>query len=211
MDASVPKPHVPQGRVLRGQYLEPLRSSKGKIKGLVLNTPEGLQPVKLPKYLRPMLVRELRPGSWVQVWAFPEEDRWRGINLIPWPEPEVPLAFKTALANPASQPVPPTQSTLPTNLGMAPVCIQVCRKGSCFKQGGHQVWSSLQAEVEANPGLQHVTIEATGCMKACKQGPNLRVLPHGKMHSQVTPGRALTLLSGYQSDSNDSPRLAIVD
>lgn len=87
----------PQGQVLRGQYQAPLRSEKGKIKGIILQTPEGSFDLKLPKYLRPMLVRELMPGSWVQVWAFPEDDRWRAINLIPWPEDEVPLHFKESL------------------------------------------------------------------------------------------------------------------
>ncbi len=192
----------PQGQVLRGQYLEPLRSSKGKIKGLVLNTPTGVLPVKLPKYLRPMLARELMPGEWVQVWAFPEDDCWQGINVIPWPEHEVPPEVRAALANPAALPAAPAQSSLGRALGASPVCIQVCRKGKCFKQGSHQIWSALQAEVETNPDLQHVTIEATGCMKACKQGPNLRVLPQGKLHSQVTPGRALGLLLNYQADSS---------
>jgi len=194
--STTPATYEPQGQVLRGRYLEPLRSSKGKIKGLMLHAPDGVMPVKLPKYLRPMLVREVMPGSWVQVWAFPKDEHWRGINLIPWPESEVPSEVKAALA--VLQTSALAQSASPTEMRVAPVCIQVCRKGKCFKQGGYQIWSALQAEIDANPGLQHVTIEATGCMNACKQGPNLRVLPHGKMHSRVTPGRALSLLADCQ-------------
>jgi hypothetical protein len=180
-----------QEQIWRGQYLEPLRSAKGKIKGLWLNTAEGSLAIKLPKYLRPMLVRELVPGGWVQVWAFPDGDRWQGINVLPWPETEVPAELKAVLTDPLKKPALVKAKS-------APVCIQVCRKGKCFKQGGHQIWSALQAEVEANPNLHHVAIEATGCMNACKQGPNLRVLPQKKMHSRVTPDRALALLADCQ-------------
>lgn len=187
-------PRSSQGRVLRGQYQAPLRSDKGKVKGIILETATGSINLKLPKYLRPMLVRELSPGSWVQVWAFPEDDRWRAINLIPWPVEEVPADLKVALAAAPASP-PASGASAPK---IAPVCIQVCRKGKCFKQGGATLFQALQAEIDHNPSLNHVTLEATGCMKACKQGPNLRVLPQKKMHSRVTPDRALAILADYQ-------------
>ena len=59
LQPSAPSPHQPQGQVLRGRYAAPLRSAKGKIKGLILHAAEGELAIKLPKYLRPMLVREL--------------------------------------------------------------------------------------------------------------------------------------------------------
>lgn len=195
---------APQGKVLRGQYQAPLRSEKGKIKGIILHTPEGSFDLKLPKYLRSMLVRELMPGSWVQVWAFPEDDRWRAINLIPWPDDEVPREVKETLAKLA----PPATPGHPQPAdAAAPVCLQVCRKGKCFKQGSAHIFQVLQAEIDRNPALQHVSLEATGCMKACKQGPNVRVLsqqhsPQQKMHSRVTPDRALALLA----DCQDNPK-----
>lgn len=201
----------PQGQVLRGQYQAPLRSEKGKIKGIILQTPEGSFDLKLPKYLRPMLVRELMPGSWVQVWAFPEDDRWRAINLIPWPEDEVPLHLKESLVKVAP---PATPDPSQPRGAAAPVCLQVCRKGKCFKQGSAHIFQALQAEIDRNPALQHVSIEATGCMKACKQGPNVRVLsqqnwPQQKMHSRVTPDRALALLADCQ-DHPKTPATSLV-
>lgn len=218
-----------QKQVLRGRYTEPLRSAKGKIKGLILRAAEGELAIKLPKYLRPMLVRELQPGAWVQVWAERDDDRWRGLNLIPWPEVEVPQVLKDALAQPAvaaAQDVGKNTAVLPSVMRMrdglpvqdcrlstqpgsttpsstqpaAPkkACIQVCRKGKCFRQGGQHILQALQSEVEANPDLQHITVEGTGCMGACKQGPNLRVMPQKKMHSRVTPDRAISLLAHCQ-------------
>ena len=231
MVAPAPQPVIsqfspkPQGQVLRGQYTGPMRSAKGKIKGLILHAAEGEVAVKLPKYLRPMLVRELQPGTWVQVWAYRDDDRWRGLNLIPWPATEVPQALKDALAESATvvgknvdalpSLVPAQDSLADQNLPLStkhesqqlsstkpaatkPACIQVCRKGKCFRQGGQHILQALQSEVEINPDLQHITVEGTGCMGACKQGPNLRVMPQKKMHSRVTPDRAIALLAHCQ-------------
>jgi NADH:ubiquinone oxidoreductase subunit E len=69
--------------------------------------------------------------------------------------------------------------------------MEVCTKGKCYKQGGRQLHSALQDAVDSDPDLSHVSIKATGCMKACKQGPNLR-LPNGRMLHSPTPTEALS-------------------
>lgn len=183
----------PQGRVLKGQYVGAYRSSKGKLKGLFLRVGDGDYTVKLPKYLRPMLVRELAPKTFIQVWAYPDEDIWRAINILPLPEAEIQNLPQATNQDQAVVDQPQSQPS-----DQAKVCIQVCRKGTCFKQGGKAIWLLLQAEVEANPDLQHVSIQATGCMKACKKGPNVRVMPSGKVISHVGKNTALTVLSKYQ-------------
>lgn len=226
LPTSYPAPDAnPQDHVLRGRYAEPMRSAKGKMKGLILRTAEGELAIKLPKYLRPMLVRELQPGAWVQVWAYRKDDRWRGLNLIPWPDAEVPQALKDTLIQSATvagkhvddlpswvrgqdgltdqglQVLTKHESKPPSSTKSAatkPACIQVCRKGKCFRQGGQHILQALQCEVEGNPDLQHITVEGTGCMGACKQGPNLRVMPQKKMHSRVTSDRAIALLAHCQ-------------
>jgi NADH:ubiquinone oxidoreductase subunit E len=178
-----------------------MRSAKGKIKGLILHSTEGEVAVKLPKYLRPMLVRELQPGAWVQVWAYRDDDRWRGLNLISWPETEVPQAMKDALAESATvvgKAVEKSVDACTKPAATKKACIQVCRKGKCFRQGGQHILQALQSEVESNPDLQHIAVEGTGCMGACKQGPNLRVMPQKKLHSRVTPDRAVALLAHCQ-------------
>lgn len=177
-----------QGRVLKGQYTGALRSDKGKLKGLLLNTGGQEQAVKLPKYLRPMLVREIMPNAYIQVWAYPDGDSWRGINILPLSDDEQ-LSIRSALP-PAPQITAPKDQT---------VCIQVCGKGKCCKQGSRQLGQLLQAEVAANPALEHVSIEFTGCMKACKQGPNMRILPTGRLLNYANSTTALQALSQYSS------------
>ncbi|MBE7382013.1 MAG: (2Fe-2S) ferredoxin domain-containing protein [Leptolyngbya sp. SIO1E4] len=183
-----------QGCVLKGEYVGAFRSSKGKLKGLLLRSGSEEYTIKLPKYLRPILVRELTPESFIQVWAYPDDGIWRAVNVLPLPEAEA--AALRAQVRESSQPSQP-QASKPAPK-TAEVCIQVCRKGKCFKQGSKHIWQMLQAEVEANPDLQHVSIEATGCLKACKKGPNLRVLPSGKLLSHVNASNALRVLSNHQ-------------
>lgn len=190
-----------QAQVLSGRYDRPYRSHKGKLKGLMLQAGPQEYCIKLPKYLRPMLVREVEVGDFLQVWAAAEDDIWRAINVLPLPENQAE-ALQQAWQDrpPSSLPAELVTPTEPSAKAVAPTkqCIQVCRKGKCYKQGSQHIWSALQAEIEANPELQHISIEATGCMKACKKGPNLKVLPQGKMMHRVTPEQALTVLSDCQ-------------
>jgi hypothetical protein len=96
----------PQGVVLKGQFTDVLRSPKGKIKGVCLQTETATYAIKLPKYLRPVLVRELTPGDFVQVWAYCEAERWRGINILPLAEPEqiaLQASWQSRNAEPSSR------------------------------------------------------------------------------------------------------------
>ncbi|MEA5449827.1 (2Fe-2S) ferredoxin domain-containing protein [Leptolyngbya sp. CCNP1308] len=176
---------APTGQVLKGQYAGAYRSDKGKIKGLLLRSGETEFTIKLPKYLRPMLVRELAPGDFVQVWAYPEDERWRAVNVLPLPECEAEtLKQQWGDLTPATE-VPQSQQKR--------LCIEVCSKGKCFKQGGRQTYHALQTAIDDNPELSHVSVKATGCMKACKHGPNLR-LPSGQMLHRASPAEALAKL-----------------
>ena len=180
---------APTGQVLKGQYAGAYRSDKGKIKGLLLQAGSAKYTVKLPKYLRSMLVRELAPGDFVQVWAYAEDDRWRAVNVLPLPECEVEvLRQQWGELSPFSTPVTAAQPK------QKRLCIEVCTKGKCYKQGGRQIHGALQDAVDSNPDLAHVSIKATGCMKACKHGPNLR-LPTGHMLHRATPTEALSYIN----------------
>ncbi len=189
-----------QAQLLQGRYLEPHRSSKGKLKGVILQTGDGTYTIKLPKYLRPMLVRELQPAAFIQVWAYPDDEVWRAINVLPMASAETEALLQQwqgSSPEPVKAAGNPTQAPGDTRPPRKK-CIQVCRKGKCYKQGSKHIWNALQAEVEANPALQHISIEATGCMKACKKGPNLKVQPKGKMLSGMTPEEAIEVLAKCQ-------------
>jgi (2Fe-2S) ferredoxin len=185
---------TPSDQVLKGQYIGVLRSSKGKLKGLQLQSGQKVEQIKLPKYLRPILLRELEPGTFVQVWVNAyKDDRWQAVNLMPLPPSEIDMLLQDAC-------LPDSNSYVEAAPVRKKTCqrIQVCRKGTCYKRGGSELWQALQREIATNPQLQDINLEKTGCLKACKQGPNVRVLPSGKLLKGVRPSHASAVLSNYQ-------------
>jgi len=191
----------PTGVVLKGQFTEVWRSEKGKIKGLRLRTETQTYTIKLPKYLRPMLVRELAPHAFVQVWACHEDDQWRGINIMPLSDCEA-IALRDAWQLQESVSVTEPPAEVAPAVGAAPgssqkLCVKVCRKGKCFKQGGRQIMQSLEAAIAEDSNLQHIDVEGVGCLKACKKGPNIQLSHSKRVISGVTPENALALVAKH--------------
>ena len=180
----------PEGTVLKGQFVDVLRSKKGKLKGMTLRTPAQKYAIKLPKYLRPVVVRELAPHAFVQVWAYPDDGQWRGINILPLAESDA-IALRN-LWQELPPPVQPKPAASPPQL-----CVKVCSKGKCFKRGGRQILQTLQAEVAANPDQSHVSGKGVGCMSACKHGPNLQLSGSKKVIGGVTAAKALSLIAKH--------------
>ncbi|MEM1369782.1 MAG: (2Fe-2S) ferredoxin domain-containing protein [Cyanobacteria bacterium P01_H01_bin.15] len=188
----------PTGVVLKGQFTEVLRSPKGKIKGLQLRTATDTYAIKLPKYLRPMLVRELTLLDFVEVWAYPDEEKWRGINVAPLPEREASAlraAWEVAGIAPAI--APDSDHASPANAPLPPLRVQVCRKGKCAKRGGQEIIRALETAIAADPQLRNVSVVGVGCMKACKKGPNIKLSNSSKVIGGVTPSDALTIIQRH--------------
>ena len=189
-----------QSVVLKGQFADVWRSRKGKVKGLQLRAENQTYSIKLPKYLRPVLVRELAPHAFVQVWAYQDDDQWQGINIMPLSECEAIALRDTWEAQPAVSEQP--AATAAIALEASPqtpqkLCVKVCRKGKCFKQGGRQVMETLEAAIADDPDLQHISVEGVGCMSACKKGPNIKLSNAKKVISGVTPDTVLDLVQKH--------------
>lgn len=194
----LPPTQSASGTLLQGKYVHPWRSPKGKLKGLVLQTPQGTVVVKLPKYLRPMLVRELMPETWWQVWAQPEDDHWEAVNLLPLAAAAIPDLAAALAAAPS-----PAANGIGTEAAVRPAApptlrLQICQKGKCCKQGSRDLTRWLQAEVAHSPAFRHVVVEPTGCLKACKHGPNVCVKPGSRMVHHADRAAILALLTQSQ-------------
>ena len=64
--------------------------------------------------------------------------------------------------------------------------ILVCQKSDCQKRGAGKVCKTL-SEVLIDRGLEdHVTIKKTGCLKKCKAGPNLVIMPNKARYSRIS-------------------------
>lgn len=180
----------PQFRVLEGQFIRELRSPKGKLKGIGLRTVDQEYAITLPKYLRPMLVRELELGDLVRVWVSPQKAGWEAFNVVPLRpkmdllEPRPQVASAQVARQPSRQPQP---------------CVQVCRKGSCCKRGSGEVYRAIEGAIATNSNLQNLKLESTGCLKECKKGPALRLSPTKEVFTRVTPQNVVAILEEHCS------------
>lgn len=74
-----------------------------------------------------------------------------------------------------------------TNYPQANTKILVCQKSDCQKRGGKAISKALESAL-INCGLKdQVSIQATGCLKQCKAGPNIVLMPDKTRYSRIEP------------------------
>lgn len=182
------KPDQPQPTplILKGRYNGMKLSRKGKIKGLWLQTLTGEVLVKLPKPLKKALQAQLEPGMWLEVQAYRKQDALKASHV------SLPQASTASQRTSPVAPAPRPQSPAPK-----PLTIQVCRKGTCHKRGSKELCQQLQAALADRSDGPAVSVETTGCLKECKKGPNLRVLPDKKLYQRVQADQVTAILDKH--------------
>ncbi|MEN9216761.1 MAG: (2Fe-2S) ferredoxin domain-containing protein [Gloeomargarita sp. HHBFW_bins_162] len=156
-------------QILTGTFVGFLPSGKGKLKFIRIRDGEQEHQVKLPKYMRAGLMRELVVGMGVKVAVRWHDHSWEATDILLFSGVE-PLVSAANLV----------QSMVATQ----PACrVEVCQKGSCRKQGSMQLLQELGEMVREQGWEEWVFVEGSGCQKACKQGPNVRI--NGQMHHRV--------------------------
>jgi (2Fe-2S) ferredoxin len=159
---------------LEGKFLNFEFEDGYKRKYLQLESSEGEYCIKLAKYLRSSFALDLTPGDRVQIFGEKKFNPKKG-TLTLKAERVILIDRKQAPA-----PVP-----IPTKPAKAKASILVCQKSDCMKRGGREVCQALQAAL-GDRGLENeVAIKATGCLKQCKAGPNLVVMPDKTRYSRV--------------------------
>jgi len=130
---------------------------------------------KVAKDLRKILDPQVQPGATVLITG--QQGRSPKTGILKLKAETVTLAG----ANATTQPAP---TAAKTTAKTKPATILVCQKSSCRKRGADQVCQVLAAEMRDRQ-LEHITIKPTGCLKQCKQGPNLVFLPERAKYSKV--------------------------
>lgn len=161
--------------MLQGRFLG-LRPKKGKPKWMRLKTDQGKVKIKLPKSMRGWIAKELEKDMPVQVWAKSKKDTYKAVQVIP-------NSVKNAIASPPLPPEPKSHT------------IKVCMKGSCRKRGSGEVCRALESARDSHPEASSIRIEKTGCLKCCKKGPNICILPEKKLLHKVESEQAAEILS----------------
>jgi len=64
--------------------------------------------------------------------------------------------------------------------------VLVCQKSDCQKRGAGKVYQALFEALTDNNLQDQVTIKKTGCLKKCKAGPNMIIMPDKAKYSRVS-------------------------
>lgn len=173
-----------------------------KRKYLRLENSEGEHYIKLTKYLRSSFALDLVPGVRIQIF---------GERKFNPKKDELKLKAERVIvtdSKPAQTPVKPIAKPATAK---DKATILVCQKSDCMKRGGKEVCQALQAAL-CDRGLEgEVTIKGTGCLKQCKAGPNLVVMPDKSRYSRVRAEEIPEMIDKhFQQESQAEPMQFVV-
>lgn len=189
---------------LVGRFLKFLPGEKSPYQRLLLETrssegrfdPESDGPVEhqivLGKNLRRMMYRYLDPQDWVRVVGTQSLNRRSG--LMEWKATEISKLSAEQVDQLQRETILPKVSDQPK-----PIRVLICQQSDCRQRGSSAVSQAMKETIDAD--CLDISIQATGCMKRCKIGPNVVMVP-GRAHSQVTPGEGRSLIQSIRSSDS---------
>lgn len=77
------------------------------------------------------------------------------------------------------------------------VKVLFCQSSSCWNKGGKAACKLLQAELERRQITEQVEIKTTGCLKKCKQAPNVVMLPDKIYYGGIQPQQIPLLIDKH--------------
>lgn len=164
---------------------------EGKPKYISVLNSSGLFWIKLSKETRSMAGSVLTPGVDVEIRGQKKQEAKTGtIKLKAYN-----ISLKTGSPN-SIKPLtkPPVQTV---EAPEKPAKILVCQKSDCRRRGSDGICSLLEQELEQRGLQDQVTIQKTGCLKQCKAGPHVVVLPDKTRYSNVEPEEIPTLIEQH--------------
>ena len=169
--------------------LESFVIKKGeKLKYLRMKVEEREYWLKIPKKLRQEIDMKMIPGTWLEVTGNRELKKKTGFF-------ELEASTIKLLANPDI----PCAVIVPETASSSVGKILVCQKSSCWKRGGESICQRLEKQLDEQGLGDRVKIKLTGCLKQCKKGPNVVIMPDKTRYSQVKPRQVPELLDKHFS------------
>ncbi|HHP7232871.1 MAG TPA: (2Fe-2S) ferredoxin domain-containing protein [Xenococcaceae cyanobacterium] len=176
---------------IEGEFRGFIPKPDGEFKYMQVQVKERLIPIKLAKELREPLSKKLVEGDRLAI--FLESTGSGNLRKLKLKSDRIE---KIATSN-SSLLVESTSSKTVKSTKKSQGKILLCRKSSCAKRGGKQLYSALTETLE-QLGLQdQVTIELTGCQKQCKKAPSLILMPGKVKHAYVNPNELTSLLKAH--------------
>jgi len=176
-----------------GELLRFILKDGYKIKYLSLAVSGREYWIKVPKELRNNLDPEIQPGSWLEVDG--EGKLCPKTGKLKLKALEITLTEKSAnnIAKTSNSPGLAVEKKKKGSLAS----ILVCQKSTCWRKGGKAVCERIEASLRDRGLEDKVKIKTTGCLKQCKKGPNVVVMPDKTKYSQVMPQEIPDLLEKH--------------
>ncbi|WP_373542842.1 (2Fe-2S) ferredoxin domain-containing protein [Chamaesiphon sp.] len=203
---------------LEGEFLGVCALDGYKLKYLRLRTVDAPQQqrdvvIKVPKELRAGLVYQLAVGDRIcctgiqKDWKFKASaiekvlrvasvlTRFHGRET----RPERLAPAESQFNGTDRRSIRENTPTIEHSADRSPVKILICQKSHCFNNGGKEVYSALTAQLNSHNLDDLVTVKLTGCLKCCKQSPNLVVLPDRSSYHNVRTSQIPAIISKVRS------------
>ncbi|MGF1591594.1 MAG: (2Fe-2S) ferredoxin domain-containing protein [Pleurocapsa sp.] len=159
-------------------------SSKGCVKYLYLSSQEEDYSIEVAKQKK-LLSQNLKPGCYLRVTGMrkyklhQEKVEYKAYRIELLPEP---ATFDNVIATTNSK-----------------AKVLICQGSSCWKNGGKTTCELLQIELQVKGITDKVEIKTTGCLKQCKQAPNIVIMPGNNRYSRVQPKQLSQLIAKHLS------------
>ena len=162
--------------------------------------------VRLDKDIREVAAESIKPRSWVRVSGKGKLDKktkqikWKAESIeaislqtiaeVKAESEKAELEKAEAEAEKPRSHSPQLQLVSTTEpVKEKPARILICQKSSCRKKGSQKVSEAVEdAIAKANAGSQ-ITVKSTGCLKCCKTGPTVVVLPSSHKNEKASKER----------------------
>ncbi|MBW4700106.1 MAG: NAD(P)H-dependent oxidoreductase subunit E [Aphanocapsa lilacina HA4352-LM1] len=185
-------------RTLEGEVKAYLPGKRGLVNRCTLATSEGEVVVKFPKEWAYRVTETIAVGERVQVRGklkF-DDDGETYLKATVLLHLKATVNAAQPMASPPSAPPSLPEPAYPPEVSptLSKTRVLVCESADCCKRGARKLVRNLKEAVERYGLEERVEIRATGCMKRCKQGPNLMITPSKTRHTDVDPAQAPELL-----------------
>ena len=200
---------------LEGEILSLIIEDGYKLKYLRICSDHGIEfLVKLCKELRESLSSVLTPGLRVQVAGEKQLNSKNGKLKLkayslklsgsnngasqPLELANAPVAFVTSPGAIDNKSIPSgTASKTAVTSAKTKAKILVCQKSDCQKRGGAAVCKALENALNARGLEGEVTVQGTGCLKQCKAGPNIVLMPDKTRYSRIKPAEISAIIDKH--------------
>ncbi|MEM8718155.1 MAG: (2Fe-2S) ferredoxin domain-containing protein [Cyanobacteria bacterium P01_G01_bin.39] len=185
---------------IEGELISFIPNPGGKLKYIQVQVGERVIPIKLAKELRSTIGNSLVEGDRLSI--FLEQSGSGRIGRLKLKSDRIEKISTNTCQTTSSN---STATSISSSVSASTFTknqpkkgkVLVCRKSSCTKRGGKQLYRALVETINHLGLQQQVGIELTDCQKQCKQAPSLILMPGKVKHAYVHPNDLADLLKAH--------------